>query len=462
MGRWAGRRANRLSNPGSRRPHTCNRVWGGRHDGTAPNSRGRNTHCCSLNCRKLQPRRRSDRRAARLRTARYWSIPGILRLFPRFRTVSGNFFCARRALTAPPVPAQMQVSKRFLALLEQQLAQFTDRADLQALVVYVAVPGTHGQALPGGDRPLAPIAGPAERSQRRCSPRSAAGWPCAMRSPCSVPCGWMLAPWPDSLSERLEATARCLTEALRLDLEQQRLGASSASATISCVCWCINCATPSRRCAPSGSCCAAASMAIPATAPGGQPVGGAAADQPLCGSDRPSHGGAPALASRAQAPLLLPPALEPRRSHAGERSGPCSIARRPPPTCRAAPGRPPARCRPGAATAPSRKSWPTCWTTPSATAPAAAASACTSAAASGASGSASGTAAPPSRQTNASGSSQGVRGSSGSTLPGSGLGLALARDLAQSLGGDLSCSAASPAIDPHAPRQRVSAQLPSA
>jgi len=31
-------------------------------------------------------------------------------------------------------------------------------------------------------------------------------------------------PWPESLSERLEATARCLTEALRLDMEQQRLG----------------------------------------------------------------------------------------------------------------------------------------------------------------------------------------------------------------------------------------------
>ena len=35
-------------------------------------------------------------------------------------------------------------------------------------------------------------------------------------------------PWPTSLSERLEATARCLTEALRLDLEQQRLGLALA------------------------------------------------------------------------------------------------------------------------------------------------------------------------------------------------------------------------------------------
>jgi signal transduction histidine kinase len=31
-------------------------------------------------------------------------------------------------------------------------------------------------------------------------------------------------PWPRDLGDRLDATARCLTEALRLDLEQQRLG----------------------------------------------------------------------------------------------------------------------------------------------------------------------------------------------------------------------------------------------
>ena len=39
----------------------------------------------------------------------------------------------------------MQVSKRFLALLEQQLAQFTDRPDLRALVVYLALPGDNGK-----------------------------------------------------------------------------------------------------------------------------------------------------------------------------------------------------------------------------------------------------------------------------------------------------------------------------
>ena len=32
-----------------------------------------------------------------------------------------------------------------MALLEQQLAQFTDRPDLRALVVYLALPGANGK-----------------------------------------------------------------------------------------------------------------------------------------------------------------------------------------------------------------------------------------------------------------------------------------------------------------------------
>ncbi|MEY4297448.1 MAG: hypothetical protein RLZZ423_627 [Cyanobacteriota bacterium] len=123
----------------------------------------------------------------------------------------------------------MQVSKRFLVLLEQQLAQFTDRPDLRELVVYLALPGANGKpnlvaigqwpqraSLPAADdngdgagrRWLALRDGPlllgALRVDARC-------WP-----------------WPTALSERLEATARCLTEALRLDLEQQRLGLALA------------------------------------------------------------------------------------------------------------------------------------------------------------------------------------------------------------------------------------------
>jgi len=121
----------------------------------------------------------------------------------------------------------MQVSKRFLALLEQQLAQFTDRPDLQALVVYVAVPEPTGQpslvAIGHWPRSLAL----AERSSASSDPANTRRW-LALRDE-SLLLGALRVdadrwPWPDSLSERLEATARCLTEALRLDLEQQRLG----------------------------------------------------------------------------------------------------------------------------------------------------------------------------------------------------------------------------------------------
>ena len=123
----------------------------------------------------------------------------------------------------------MQVSQRFLALLEQQLAQFTDRPDLRALVVYVAGPETNGQpslmAIGHWPRSLAlsetsslhNSSGAAE-TRRWLALRDGGLLLGALRVDADR---W---PWPDSLSERLEATARCLTEALRLDLEQQRLG----------------------------------------------------------------------------------------------------------------------------------------------------------------------------------------------------------------------------------------------
>lgn len=123
----------------------------------------------------------------------------------------------------------MQVSQRFLALLEQQLAQFTDRPDLRALVVYVAGPETNGQpslmAIGHWPRSLALSetsslnSGAATADTRRWLALRDGGLLLgALRVDADR---W---PWPDSLSERLEATARCLTEALRLDLEQQRLG----------------------------------------------------------------------------------------------------------------------------------------------------------------------------------------------------------------------------------------------
>jgi hypothetical protein len=122
----------------------------------------------------------------------------------------------------------MQVSKRFLALLEQQLAQFTDRPDLLALVVYLALPGDNGKPslVPIGQWPPTLALPTADEASRQAPLGEARRW-LALRD------GQLLLgalrvdadrwPWPQGLTQRLEATALCLTEALRLDLEQQRL-----------------------------------------------------------------------------------------------------------------------------------------------------------------------------------------------------------------------------------------------
>lgn len=122
----------------------------------------------------------------------------------------------------------MQVSKRFLALLEQQLAQFTDRPDLRALVVYLALPADNGKPslVAIGQWPAQlPLPGPEPdpglplgEARRWLALRDGPLLLGALRVDATC---W---PWPDSLTARLEATARCLTEALRLDLDQQRLG----------------------------------------------------------------------------------------------------------------------------------------------------------------------------------------------------------------------------------------------
>jgi signal transduction histidine kinase len=126
----------------------------------------------------------------------------------------------------------MQVSKRFLALLDQQLAQFTDRPDLRALVVYTALPGDSGQptlmaighwpaalAL-SGDDPLdaAPGGAPEPDTRRWLALRDGTLLLGALRVDAEQ------LPWPPALEARLEATARCLTQALRLDQDQQQLG----------------------------------------------------------------------------------------------------------------------------------------------------------------------------------------------------------------------------------------------
>jgi len=125
----------------------------------------------------------------------------------------------------------MPVSKRFLTLLRFQLAQFADRDDLRSLIVYVAQPGagstpdlvpvgqwpSEGLALPtvGPDSPLRQ---PAE--ERRWLPLRHQD---VLLGALQVETNTV--PWPTPLSRRLQAVALTLTEALCLDLEQQRLQA---------------------------------------------------------------------------------------------------------------------------------------------------------------------------------------------------------------------------------------------
>lgn len=136
----------------------------------------------------------------------------------------------------------MQVSKRFLALLDQQLAQFTDRPDLLALVVYLALPSENGKPslVPIGQWPRQPaLPGQSTPDERAgggtgsAGPETGAGLGEARRWLALRDDRLLLGalrvdadrwPWPRDLGDRLDATARCLTEALRLDLEQQRLG----------------------------------------------------------------------------------------------------------------------------------------------------------------------------------------------------------------------------------------------
>ena len=130
------------------------------------------------------------------------------------------------------------VSARLLALLKQQLAQFGDRPDLVALVVYLTIPTDNGkpalepigqwpdsgQALAAGPDPTAlDLAPTAQAVTRRWLPlRDGPQLVGALRVDSRE---W---PWPQALAERLQATAGCLTEALGLDLEQQRLSRALA------------------------------------------------------------------------------------------------------------------------------------------------------------------------------------------------------------------------------------------
>jgi signal transduction histidine kinase len=123
----------------------------------------------------------------------------------------------------------MPVSKRFLSLLNFQLAQFADRGDVTSLVVYVTEPGAAdtpslipvGQ-WPCGGRMLPPLAADsplrAPEERRRWLPLRHGG---VLLGALQVETRQV--PWPEPLRQRLQAVALCLTEGLCLDLEHRRL-----------------------------------------------------------------------------------------------------------------------------------------------------------------------------------------------------------------------------------------------
>jgi len=123
----------------------------------------------------------------------------------------------------------MPVSERFLALLRHQLSQFADCRDLRSLVVYV----THQGA--GGHPTLMPVGQwPADaRSLTAVDAGSRLRMPAEERRWLPLRDEQMLlgalqvetdtSPWSEPLGLRLQSVALCLTEALRLDLEGQQL-----------------------------------------------------------------------------------------------------------------------------------------------------------------------------------------------------------------------------------------------
>jgi hypothetical protein len=123
----------------------------------------------------------------------------------------------------------MPVSERFLSLLQHQLAQFVDCPPIRSLVVYVAHQGPEGQPslVPVGHWPLDGRALPAVDSASRLRlPAEERRWlPLRHQQALlgAVQVESEGSAWPEPLAQRLQALALCLTEALALDLEQRRL-----------------------------------------------------------------------------------------------------------------------------------------------------------------------------------------------------------------------------------------------
>lgn len=123
----------------------------------------------------------------------------------------------------------MPVSERFLSLLQHQLAQFVDCTAVRSLVVYVAHQGPEGRPslVPVGHWPVDGRALPAVDSASRLRvPAEERRW-LPLRHH-QVLLGALQvesegALWPEPLAQRLQAVALCLTDALALDHEQRRL-----------------------------------------------------------------------------------------------------------------------------------------------------------------------------------------------------------------------------------------------
>jgi signal transduction histidine kinase len=123
----------------------------------------------------------------------------------------------------------MQVSKSFLSLLHAQLHQFSDCVELRSLAVYLASPGPEGRPnlVPLGQWPdSAPALPPIDQGLASDQSDASQRWLPLRKD--QVLLGAMRVeshrlPWSVPLRARLQAAAVCLTEALCLDLEQQRL-----------------------------------------------------------------------------------------------------------------------------------------------------------------------------------------------------------------------------------------------
>ena len=126
-------------------------------------------------------------------------------------------------------PLTLPVSERFLSLLQYQLAQFADRDDVRSLVVYVAQAGEEQAPalVPIGQwPPMSPALEPVASSSPLRQPADERRWLPLRHQRMLLGALQVEAnsiPWPEGLGQRLQAVAQCLTEALLQDLEQQRL-----------------------------------------------------------------------------------------------------------------------------------------------------------------------------------------------------------------------------------------------